>query len=72
MTLEIQQGCFPFFSFALSPEYGSDMHLTAPRKFLPHLVRGFEIPLYVQIQSKLVKSSESVSTVKCSCLGLQG
>jgi len=69
MTLEIQQGCFP--SFALSPACGSDLHLKAPRKFLPHLVRGFEKSLHAQIQSKLIKSPESLSAVKCSYLGLQ-
>lgn len=69
-TLAIQQGCFSFSSFALCLAYGSDMYLTAPRKFLPHLVRSFENFLHAQIQSKL-KSSESLSAVKCSYLGVQ-
>lgn len=61
----------PFFPL-LFYAYGSDMHLPGPRKFLPILVRGFAKSLCAQIQSTLVKSSVSLSAVKCSYLGLQG
>lgn len=74
MTLEIQQSCFPFSAFALSPPYGSDMHFTVPRKFLSHLIRHIEKKknLSMHRYNQNLLGVQSVPAIKCSYLGLQG
>lgn len=72
MTLEIRQSCFPFFPCSLIHMAVLYILQLAPRKFLPYLVIGFEKSLWAQIWSKLFKSSETLSAMKCSYLGLQG